>query len=266
MTAGPPWADAAAACPNYCGGVVERATIFGSEANAYDELRPRYPAEAIDLLVADDPALLIDAGCGTGIAARQVADRGVNVLGVKPDPRMAAVAQAQGTEVTVVKLEDWEPVESDGLYAAQSWHWIDPNRGATVAATTIQQGGRWMACWNVDVPDEVRAACDEVYRRLAPALVRDRPDVHLKNHEFEDRISHGLEATACFEPIEKHSVSWLDRITPQRFDDRIDSHSANRLLADELRQRVREALIDALDTNTDLEIEYRTELLTARRL
>lgn len=246
--------------------MVERATIFGSEADAYDQLRPRYPAQVIDLLVADDPSVLIDAGCGTGIAARQVADRGVKVVGVEPDSRMAAIAQAKGTEVVVTKLEDWEPVASDGLYAAQSWHWVDPDRGASVAAATIRPGGRWMACWNVDVPDEIRAACDAVYRRLAPELVQDRPDAHLKNQEFEDRISGGLRATGCFGPIDKHAFSWEDRLAPQQFVDRIDSHSANRLLADGLREQVREALLKAVDGPSELAVEYRTELFTARRL
>ena len=39
-----------------------------------------------------------DVGCGTGLAARLVAERGVKVLGVEPDERMAHVARRHGIE------------------------------------------------------------------------------------------------------------------------------------------------------------------------
>ena len=86
---------------NSVGAMVDRATIFGSEVEAYDRLRPRYPTAVVDLIVAGEPELAVDAGCGTGIAARQVMARGVAVLGVEPDEAMAAVARSQGTQTTI---------------------------------------------------------------------------------------------------------------------------------------------------------------------
>ena len=244
--------------------MADRARIFGSEAEAYDRLRPRYPAETIDVLVADGPGLLVDAGCGTGIAARQVADRGVDVIGVEPDPDMAAVARAHGTNVTVAAFEAWTPAPSDGVYAAQSWHWIDPMRGAAVAAASIRPGGRWMACWNIELPGDVQAVCDEVYQRLAPQLLRDNPAVHLDEPAFAATIADGLASTESFGPLEKHSVHWVECLEPQRFVDRLDSHSAHRLLGTAQRERVRDGLLAVLGAE-ELEINYRTDTLTARR-
>src|SRR5690348_959284 len=52
-----------------------RAQSFGSDARAYDRVRPGYPPELIDDLVADRPRTALDVGCGTGKAARLVQAR-----------------------------------------------------------------------------------------------------------------------------------------------------------------------------------------------
>jgi SAM-dependent methyltransferase len=49
--------------------------------------------------MGDDPKLVVDAGCGTGIASRLFTRRGCRVVGVEPDPRMAAVARRYGLTV-----------------------------------------------------------------------------------------------------------------------------------------------------------------------
>ena len=70
----------------------ERADSFGAVARDYDRYRPRYPAQLIDDLVASRIETALDVGAGTGISSRQLADRGVDVLALEPDPRMAEVA------------------------------------------------------------------------------------------------------------------------------------------------------------------------------
>ena len=62
---------------------VERSRLFDHEAECYDRCRPRYPDVVIDALLGPEPAGLevLDVGCGTGIAARPIAERGAKVLG-----------------------------------------------------------------------------------------------------------------------------------------------------------------------------------------
>ena len=238
-----------------------RPTIFGSEAEEYDRVRPGYPPGAVDLLVEGRPELLIDAGCGTGLAARSLVERGVSVLGVEPDERMAAVARRHGLDVAVSRLEDWEPVLADGMYAAQSWHWVDPECGARVAARSIRPGGRWTGLWNVEADDEVQELCDSVYRRLAPELLVERPARHLADRALYDRISEGFEGTRAFGPLQEVTVVWSDTVEVRRLVARLDSHSAHRLLPESLRAEVRSALAEALGDG-QLEMSYRTEVLT----
>ena len=51
---------------------------------------------------------VLDVGCGTGIAARQLQAAGATVLGVEPDARMASFARRSGVDVEVARFENWE--------------------------------------------------------------------------------------------------------------------------------------------------------------
>ena len=79
----------------------ERSRLFDQQAEAYDRFRPTYPDAVIDELLGPVPAGLavLDVGCGTGIASRQIAQRGANVLGVELAPRMAEIARGRGVDV-----------------------------------------------------------------------------------------------------------------------------------------------------------------------
>lgn len=87
----------------------ERAEAFGDDPVRYDRARPSYPDELVADLVAEHPARVLDVGCGTGIASRLFRAPGRTVLGIEPDPRMAAVARGYGLEVEEVRFEGWDP-------------------------------------------------------------------------------------------------------------------------------------------------------------
>lgn len=73
------------------------AESFGSDPERYDGTRPGYPDAVIEKIRAASPGHhVLDVGCGTGIAARQLHAAGATVLGVEPDARMAAFAQRSG--------------------------------------------------------------------------------------------------------------------------------------------------------------------------
>lgn len=242
-----------------------RSTVFGGDAEGYDAARPTYPPAVIDRLVAHCPASAIDVGCGTGLAARLVAARGVHVLGVEPDERMARVARRHGIDVQVSTIESWAPVACDLMYAAQAWHWVEPFRGADVAAAAVSRGGRWAAFWNHEDDPELTPVVHDAYRRFAPHLEAERVAVGAR--ELDPTVASGLTATRAFGEIVAEYVSWTDRVTVGRYVDRLASHSGNRMLdpsvADGLHATLRRELggTDAL-----LEVRYLTALFIAERL
>lgn len=256
-----------ARCPDgfYCGPMrsEERSTIFGSEAESYDRYRPSYPRAVIDLVVEGQPETAVDAGCGTGKAARLVAARGVSVVGVEPDERMAEVARAHGVAVTVSTLEDWEIEPCDVMYSAQAWHWIEPHQGALVAAASVQPGGSWMAFWNYETDDDFAKTRDEVYRRFAPELIGQVASTD--DDELRLEIVEAFELTDAFSALEVAEVAWTDQITAADLVQRLASHSAHRLLDPTLSKAIDRALTHELGNDRSVHLSYATRVFSARR-
>ena len=104
-----------------------RALVFGEVAHDYDRVRPGYPAQLFDDVLAfarlEDGGPVLDIGAGTGRAALALAARGAAVTALEPDPAMAAVLSAKADiSVEVATLESFAPAANQfGLAtAAQS--------------------------------------------------------------------------------------------------------------------------------------------------
>jgi SAM-dependent methyltransferase len=75
------------------------------DIDTYDERWQRLAARGgnphgeADLIAAYAPRTVLDAGCGTGRLAIELARRGVEVLGVDVDPDMIAAARAKAPEL-----------------------------------------------------------------------------------------------------------------------------------------------------------------------
>ena len=75
------------------------------DIDTYDERWQRLAARGgnphgeADLIMTYEPAAVLDAGCGTGRLAHELARRGVEVLGVDVDPDMIAAARAKAPEL-----------------------------------------------------------------------------------------------------------------------------------------------------------------------
>lgn len=148
------------------------AESFGTDPQRYDRARPGYPDELVARILAQSPGPeVLDVGCGTGIAARQFQAAGCAVLGVEPDPRMAAVARAHGLRVEDATFEAWQPAGRtfDAVIAAQSWHWTDPLAGAANAARVLRPDGCLAIFGHVyEPPADVAEPFAAAYRRVVP--------------------------------------------------------------------------------------------------
>jgi SAM-dependent methyltransferase len=245
-----------------------RAESFGGAAALYDSARPSYPPALIDALLAGAPRRVLDVGCGTGIAAALLAGRGVSVLGVEVDARMAAVARAKGLEVEVAAFERWEPAGRafDLLTAAQAWHWVDPVAGPERAAAALRPGGRICVFWNLgDPPVHVRERLAPVYRRLAPEL--ENYSVALGHGE--DTVlaaAAALDAAGPFDPSAIRRFPWAAPYTSASWSDLLATHSDHRLMEPSALAALLAAVRDAIDeVGGSFEMPYETLLVEAVR-
>src|SRR5882757_11563644 len=177
-----------------------RAESFGAGARAYDRARPSYPSALIDDVLADGPRAVLDVGCGTGKLARLIAERGVPVLGVEIDERMAEVARAHGIDVEIGGFEAWDAAGRtfDLIVSGQAWHWIDPDRGAARAVELLRPGGLLAPFWNFSTLDEdLRRRIDAAYDRAAPQL-RTNSVLHGAGPSTVPPLVEGLRSTGRF--------------------------------------------------------------------
>ncbi len=171
-----------------------RAT-FDSAALRYHRARPDYPdelyAELIRIAGLTPGARLLEIGCGTGKATLPLARRGLAITCLEPGPNLAAQARRNlagypRVQVTEATFEDWAADSSqpfDLVYAATSWHWIDPSARYRLAWNALRPGG-WLATWaasHVLPADgdpffaEIQEVYDEIGQGLPPGTACDLP-------------------------------------------------------------------------------------------
>ena len=224
-----------------------RALSFGATAEEYDRVRPSYPAELIDDLVALRPARVLDVGSGTGKAAELLVARGLDVLAVEADARMAAIVERKGIAVEVSPFQDWDARGRvfDLITAGQSWHWMPQPVSDRRAFALLRAGGHLAAFWNLGMLDErAMAALDAVYAVHAPALAEGSRQ--LADLVDEHRCLADSLAPAGFGPVELRTYPGSATYTAREFVDLIATHSNHATLPAAQREAVLRAVEDAI--------------------
>ncbi len=251
--------------------------MFDQQAEAYDRFRPTYPDAVIDELLGPVPVGLdvLDVGCGTGIASRQMAQRGANVLGVELGPRMAEIARRHGLDVELAAFEAWDAAGRtfDRVTSAQAWHWLDLPIATAKAASVLRPGGRLALIWNAGCqPDGLADALEEAYASVVP------PGGHrLFRGYAADRVSDfktGLDAeiaaiTAVPDfgaPTEKW-FPWTRAYKRDEWLDQLVSRSDHAALERAVRDRLFEVIGAAIDDHGgSFVMNFETVLISATRL
>lgn len=245
-----------------------RAESFGTDPERYDRSRPTYPDSLIDELSPAGKDVL-DVGCGTGIAAGLLADRGGRVLGVEIDPRMAELARRKGIPVEVSSFEAWDPAGRtfDLLSAGQAWHWIEPLSGVAKAASLLRPGGRLALFWNVGrIPDDISARIDAIYEAVAPGA--DSYSYLLgfaRGHDNDGQLAAIRSCPSLSEPAVS-TFPWSRSYTRDEWLDQLPTHSDHAALPPAVLDRVLSEVGTVIDSfGGAFEMQYRTMLISAVR-
>jgi SAM-dependent methyltransferase len=181
-----------------------RGLSFGPAADLYDQIRPTYPARALEWALGTAPKRVLDLGAGTGILSRVLLALGHEVVAVEPDEGMRAKLRRTTPGVTaldgraeVIPLSD---EDVDAVVAGQAYHWFDPEPAHREIARVIKSGGVFAPIWNVrdhDVP----------WIRQLTAIVEDLHDHDGGVHNGEVDQNFGPEFGPVQREMFRHEVS-----------------------------------------------------------
>jgi ubiquinone/menaquinone biosynthesis C-methylase UbiE len=129
-------------------------TVYAGSARFYTTGRVAYPVELVDVLVAelalDGSGRLLDVGCGPGSLTLLLAPHFGEAIGVDADADMLAQAARLAVQENVRNVS-WRHLRAEELPAglpparvatfAQSHHWMDRPRVATVVRAMLEPGG-----------------------------------------------------------------------------------------------------------------------------
>jgi SAM-dependent methyltransferase len=242
----------------------EQRLVFGEVAEDYARERPSYPEALVDDVVALAGGRdALEVGAGTGKATAAFAARGLRVTALEPSPEMAAVGRrlVPAAEWVVSGIEELSSsARFDLVYAAQSWHWVDPERGFARAHALLRPGGLLALFWNrgQDGSGELRRDLDAVYERLAPEL---RGGGAGRGVDY----AAALRASGLFTGVEERAYRWSDRRSASSYVRLLGTHSNHRMLPPDRRAALQDAVARAIEAHGGtIEIAYVTELYLAR--
>lgn len=167
----------------------QRKHWYSPAADAYHQVRPRYPQSILDRVVemaqltAD--STLLEIGCGPAIATPAFAALGCSMVCVEPNPDFYRLAQQTcepypNVELQNCSFEEWElvPNKFHAIVAASSFHWVSPDIGYPKAAAALRPEGHLILLWNKELQPryEVYQQLSTVYQTHAPELKRRYED------------------------------------------------------------------------------------------
>jgi trans-aconitate methyltransferase len=222
---------------------------FDRAAEHYERARPSYPSALIDDLVhltgieaGDHP---LEVGCGTGKATRQLAPRGFAITCIELGPALAGAATRQLStyeNVTVINadFDTWETGQRFTLvFAATSWHWLDPATRYRRAWQLLEPGGH-LAFWSAGhvVPidgdpffAEIQEVYDEIGEGLPPGSELARPGA------VPDSVAE-VEASGLFEDVVTRQYDWEITYDAASYIDLLNTFSGHIAMAQWQRDRL----------------------------
>jgi ubiquinone/menaquinone biosynthesis C-methylase UbiE len=122
---------------------------FGAFVKQYEKGRQGYPAEILTFLkklLPQNKPLILDLGCGTGIATRQLVKVGT-VIGCDPDPLMLRAAKKHkkiNGEKYILGAAEKLPFKDesfDVVTAFSAFHWFDNKKSLLEIHRVLKPGG-----------------------------------------------------------------------------------------------------------------------------
>ena len=197
---------------------------FDAVVDAYAIGRPDYPPAVFEALEPLPGRVVIEGGCGTGIATRELTSRGARVIAFD-------IGAAMVTHTARHSPGAWGAVVADGgqlpcgdavadvLCFAQSWHWMNPATRVTEAARVLVPNGRWAGWWSHPRADS--ESWFDAYWSLIEAAC---PGTHRSQRNTD--WGADLRASGLFTVRDRVTVPWIRSVVVEHWltDERSKSY------------------------------------------
>jgi SAM-dependent methyltransferase len=255
---------------------LDQRIVFGEDPEAYDWVRPGYPAALLDTVAMvtgiqpGEPVL--EVGAGTGKATRALAGRGWRVTGLEPSAQMRRLlalrcAGSPGITVSDQFLETFAGAERFRLiFAAQSWHWTDRGVRYQRVHELLAPGG-WLAlAWNTPrrTDRSLDADLDHIYQVHAGGLRAREPGsagVHRGQWSSGD-----LTANPLFGVVLHWRHDWTEDYDAARYAQLLATQSDHLMLDPAVRGTLVREVRRLVERRGDqVTLTYATDLFLAQR-
>lgn len=237
---------------------------FSTRADDYARFRPDYPEEAINFVLegVERPAVVVDAGAGTGISSRQLAREGVHVIAIEPNAEMRKAAEPhprvefRGGSAESMPVGD---ASADVVACFQAFHWFRPDAAFREFARVLVDRGRIALVWNE------RDSTDPFTREYG-AIVRAASHDHPAERRLD--TSKAIYETPLFENVEHQTFRHAQRLSLDGLIGRTRSASylpAEGAAFEELERALHDLYARSAGGDGTVTLVYRTEVYRAGR-
>jgi SAM-dependent methyltransferase len=244
---------------------------FDQVASEYDAVRPGYP-EALVRRVLDavpETASVLEIGVGTGIATEAFAACGFSIQCVEPGAELIEKARARlhaYPRVTFVhaRFEDAALPQAsfDLVFAAQSYHWLDPEVRLKKIATLLRPNGVVAVFGNAQVPgtEPLDGALRGAWEQHAPHLV-DFNAAYESYVASSSGLLREIERNSHFATPLHEVFPWQVTTSAGEYGKLLSTYSHFRRLDAATRQRLRDACERVVqDHGGHIQLQYRSGL------
>lgn len=169
----------------------DKKTWYSGVVDAYDRTRPRYPQQLLSqvqqITKLETGQKVLEIGSGVGIASRELAQWGIELIGIEPSLSACEIARQkcldyENAEFINSTFEDWdsEGQKFSAVIASTSFHWVTPEIRTQKSAWLLKDHGYLILLWNTP-PQPNEAVIQKlipIYQTYAPKLALQESVAH----------------------------------------------------------------------------------------